>query len=69
MNLPEISIRRPVTAVMAILSIIVIGGVCFTRIGIDFFPDIEFPNVALVTTYEGAAPEEVETIVLLSCRA
>ncbi len=48
---------------MMILIIAVLGAVAFTRIGIDFFPDIQFPEVTLITTYTGAASHEIETIV------
>ncbi len=40
MNLPGVSIRRPITTTMLILIIMVLGVVTLSRIGIDFFPDI-----------------------------
>ena len=43
MNLPDLSIRRPVTSTMMILIIMVLGFVALSRIGIDFFPDLQFP--------------------------
>ena len=63
MNLPELSVRRPVTVTMIILIIMVLGVVSFTRLGLDFFPDLEFPEVLVLTTYEGASPEEMETLI------
>lgn len=63
MNLPELSIRRPITATMMILIIMVLGFVALTRIGIDFFPDIQFPEISVITTYPGVASHEIETIV------
>jgi len=62
-NLPEISIRRPITTTMMILIIMVLGFVALFRIGIDFFPNIEFPTITIFTTYPGVASHEVETIV------
>jgi HAE1 family hydrophobic/amphiphilic exporter-1 len=62
-NLPKLSIERPVTATMMILIIMVLGFVALSRIGIDFFPDIQFPEIAIITTYPGAASQEIETIV------
>jgi HAE1 family hydrophobic/amphiphilic exporter-1 len=62
-NLPKLSIERPVTATMMILIIMVLGFVVLSRIGIDFFPDIQFPEIAIITTYPGAASQEIETIV------
>ena len=63
MNLPDLSIRRPVTITMMILIIMVLGFVALSRIGIDFFPDLQFPEVSILTTYPGAASHEMETIV------
>ncbi len=63
MNLPDLSIRRPVTSTMMILIIMVLGFVALSRIGIDFFPDLQFPEVSILTTYPGAASHEMETIV------
>ena len=63
MNLPELSIRRPITATMMILIIMVLGFVALSRIGIDFFPDIQFPEISVITTYPGVASHEIETMV------
>ena len=62
-NLPDISIRRPITTTMMILIITVLGFVTLSRIGIDFFPDLQFPEVTVLTTYPGASSHEIETIV------
>jgi HAE1 family hydrophobic/amphiphilic exporter-1 len=48
---------------MMILIIVVLGFVALSRIGIDFFPNLQFPEVSILTTYPGAASHEIETIV------
>jgi len=48
---------------MMILIIMVLGFVALSRIGIDFFPEMEFPEISVVTTYPGAASHEIETLV------
>jgi HAE1 family hydrophobic/amphiphilic exporter-1 len=63
MNLPELSIKYPVTTTMFVLIVMVLGIVSFTRIGVDFFPSIDFPTVAVLTRYSGAASEEIETLI------
>jgi HAE1 family hydrophobic/amphiphilic exporter-1 len=63
MKLPEFSVNRRVTATMMVLILVVIGAISFTRLGLDFFPDIEFPTVSVVTTYKGASSEDIETTV------
>src|SRR5512137_1385268 len=59
--LAKISVRRPVFATVLILFICVIGAVGYFQLGVDRFPKIDFPMVAVITRLPGAAPEEVET--------
>ncbi len=63
MNLAQVSIRRPVFAVMMIGALIVFGIVSYPRIGVDLFPDVEFPVVTVTVVYPGADPETMESKV------
>jgi HAE1 family hydrophobic/amphiphilic exporter-1 len=63
MWLVDVSIRRPVFATMLIGTLVVLGLVSFGRLGVDLFPRVEFPYVAVTTTLEGAAPDTIETEV------
>lgn len=62
-KLAEVCIRRPVFATMLILALVVLGIASYRRLGVDFFPKVEFPVVTVTTTLRGASPEEVETQV------
>ena len=62
-KLAEICIRRPVFATMLILFLVVMGLDSYRKLGVDFFPKVEFPIVTIRTTLRGAAPEEVESQV------
>ena len=59
MSLSEIAIRRPVFAWMLMTGLIVLGGICFSRMGISQLPDIDFPVVSINIRLEGAAPEVI----------
>ena len=59
--LAKISVKRPVFATVLILFITVIGAVGYFQLGIDRFPKVDFPTVAVVTRLPGAAPSEVES--------
>ncbi|MBK8576044.1 MAG: efflux RND transporter permease subunit [Elusimicrobia bacterium] len=61
MKLADISIRRPVFATMMIAALVVLGLFSFGRLGVDLFPNIDFPIVTVSTTLKGASPEEIET--------
>ena len=63
MNLSDFSIRRPVFTVMLILAITAVGLVSLSRLPIDLMPDISFPTLSIMTSYENTGPEEIEQIV------
>ncbi len=61
--LARLCVRRPVFASVIIIALVVVGGVGYTRLGVDRYPRVDFPTVAVITRLPGAAPEEVETEV------
>ncbi len=63
MKLSRQAVDRPVLTTMVFLGILLLGAVSFTRLQIDLLPEIDFPSISIVTTYEGAGPEEIETII------
>jgi HAE1 family hydrophobic/amphiphilic exporter-1 len=63
MKLPEFSVNRRVTASMIAMILVVVGFIAFTRLGLDFFPDLEFPTVSIITNYRGASSEDLEKTV------
>ncbi len=60
MNLPEFGVKRPVTNIMIFSAIIILALYSLSRLGIDMMPEIEPPAISVITTYEGASPEDVE---------
>ncbi len=63
MTLPELSIRRHVLAYMVSGVLVLFGLIGFQRIGVDRFPEIEFPLVAISTVLPGASPEIVDASI------
>jgi len=60
MWISDLSIRRPVLAVMVIGALVALGWVSLQRIGVDLFPRVEFPFVTVNTVLEGASSDAVE---------
>ncbi|UCB45336.1 MAG: efflux RND transporter permease subunit [Spirochaetota bacterium] len=60
MKLSDLSVNRPVTTVVIFLALIVLGVYSLTQLAIDLIPDISFPVIAVFTSYEGVAPQEIE---------
>ena len=61
MNIPELSVKRKVTTLMLVLMLCILGILSFFNLGLDMMPDLEYPVVSVVTTYEGVASEEIES--------
>lgn len=61
--LSKFSVKKPYTVLVAVVMIIVLGIVSFTKMTTDLLPNINLPYVIVMTTYVGASPETVETVV------
>lgn len=64
MNLPELSIKKPVFAWMLMFGLMFFGYMCFRQMGVSQLPDVDFPNVNVSITLAGAAPEVVEMDII-----
>ncbi|MCB4792306.1 MAG: efflux RND transporter permease subunit [Elusimicrobia bacterium] len=63
MNLLRLPVDRPVTTIMLFLAISLFGVISWSRIPQELFPSMEFPQITIVTKYEGAGPEEAEKLI------
>lgn len=59
----ETFIKRPVFTTMFILVLVVFGIRSYPELGVDLYPDVDLPLVGVTVTYEGTAPEEMETLI------
>src|ERR687884_604442 len=62
-KLAKFFFRRPVFAAMIVLSLVVVGAASYFRLGVDRFPSVDLPTVAVRTSLPGASAEEIETLV------
>ncbi|OQC14017.1 MAG: Multidrug resistance protein MdtC [Lentisphaerae bacterium ADurb.Bin082] len=63
MKLPEFGVKRPAATAMLFLAVLVLGVICFFKLGLDLTPEIEPTRVTVMTTWQGASCEDVETKV------
>ncbi|MGI6727591.1 MAG: efflux RND transporter permease subunit [Anaerovoracaceae bacterium] len=63
MHFSKLSINHPVTTIMMVLIIILVGTVSLIGIPMDLLPDIELPVAIVYVNYPNTAPEEMETMV------
>lgn len=64
MTLSDLSIRRPVFAWMLMAAMIIFGIIGFSRMGVSQLPDVEFPVLSINVTYQGAAPDVMEAVIV-----
>ena len=60
MSLPKVAVERPVTILMVLAALIVLGVVSLSKLPVDLTPNLEFPALSVVTTYSQASPQEIE---------
>ena len=64
MSIAELSIKRPVSAIMLFVSLTVIGLIAAFRLPLESFPEVSPPFIFVQLPYVGSTPEEVERTVL-----
>lgn len=63
MKISETSVKRPVTVLMLVLIVLILGFISFLRIPLDLMPEMEFPIAVVSTTYNGVGPQEMENLI------
>src|SRR6056297_1922031 len=57
------AVERPVTFFMTALIVIGFGLFGLSNLRLNLYPDVSFPTITVYTTYEGVAPEDMETLI------
>ncbi|MCH8273280.1 MAG: efflux RND transporter permease subunit [Armatimonadetes bacterium] len=63
MNLTLAAIRRPVWVLMLMLAAVVLGWLGLSKMQVELNPEVDFPVITIQTSYFGAGPEEIETLI------
>lgn len=61
--LAKFSVRKPYTVIVAVILVLILGFISFSGMTTDLLPSIDLPYAVVMTSYTGATPEEVETVV------
>ena len=59
----DLSVRRPVSVIMASIALVAFGWVALGRLSIELLPDISYPSLVVQTEFPDTAPQEVENLV------
>lgn len=60
MNLSRWSLRKPVSAAMLVVSILVVGAISAPRLPLAFLPEVDFPQLEITIPYPNSLPAQVE---------
>jgi HAE1 family hydrophobic/amphiphilic exporter-1 len=63
MGISQLSIRRPVLTLVLVLVLVLFGFIGYQRLGVDLWPEVEWPMVTVTTFLQGASPETIESEV------
>ena len=63
MNITKGSVCRPILTTMIFMVVITLGLVSFSRLSIDLMPEITYPTISVITTYENVGPQEIEELI------
>lgn len=62
-GLSKLAVDRPITFLMTSLILIGFGVFGVLQLRLNLYPDVSFPTITIFTSYEGVAPEDIETLV------
>ncbi len=63
MNFSSISVKRPVTTIMLLMIVVLLGVTSLMGIPMDLMPEMEIPVAIAMISYPNASPQEVETMI------
>ena len=63
MTLPKLAVKRPVSMLMCVLMLLVFGISSIFDMKMESTPEMSMPVFMVMTRYEGASPEEVDTMI------
>jgi len=63
MKIADVSINRPVFAIMMSLALVTLGVFSYRTLGVDLMPKTDQPNVNINVNLPGASAEEVESSI------
>ncbi len=64
MNLTRLALSNPVAVVVAVLLVLLFGGISLANLPVQMIPNVERPTISIQTGWRAAAPEEVESEII-----
>ncbi|MDR3307546.1 MAG: efflux RND transporter permease subunit [Coriobacteriales bacterium] len=61
--LPSFSVKRPLTIIVAVIFVLILGGTSASRMTTTLIPELNLPYALVITAQPGASPDEVEATI------
>ncbi|MFI3289438.1 MAG: efflux RND transporter permease subunit [Rikenellaceae bacterium] len=61
MNIYESAVRKPVSTVLIFIGVLIFGLYSLYQLSVDQYPEIEIPQISVITSYPGANADDIET--------
>ncbi len=68
-KITQFSVNYPVTILMMVLAVVLLGYISFTRLGVDLFPEIKSPQLFIEISAGEKSPEEIENLFVQNIEA
>jgi hydrophobic/amphiphilic exporter-1 (mainly G- bacteria), HAE1 family len=63
MNIAKLAIKQPIFITMVLLAVALVGVLSYMNMGVELYPSMSAPMVAVTTSFPGASPGDVQTLV------
>src|SRR5271157_4706834 len=60
MNIVTAALRRPITMIVLVVSVLIFSLVALTSLPIDIFPKLNLPTIYVIESYGGMSPQQME---------
>ena len=60
MSIPKLAVNRPITTVMLLLSVLVVGGIALVRLPLAYLPELDVPYIGVRISYPNSNPTQIE---------
>ncbi len=64
MKLHELSVRKPVLAMIGLVTLVAMGGLASVKLPIEFLPHVEFPFIGVFIPYPNSHPDYIERHII-----
>ncbi|MFI3305256.1 MAG: efflux RND transporter permease subunit [Rikenellaceae bacterium] len=61
MKIYESAVRKPVSTMLIFIGVMIFGLYSLNQLAVDQYPEIEIPQISVITTYSGANAADIET--------